>query len=300
MLDDYKDKQAVAYNIMLNEIKHNTISHAYLIDENGYCESFNFVMAFVKSIICSKKNTNYNDCMDCSLCKRIDDGNYPEIKIIEADGMFIKKKQIIDLQQEFSRSPIEGKIRIYIIRDCDKMRPEAANAMLKFLEEPDNNIIAILMTNNYNNILPTIISRCQIIILCNDINNNYDLECVKIAFEFILSLENRGIRTLLDESKLWFDKVNAKDREKMILIFDIMIDMYYDIIKLKLGMTDIKYINYRNEFKKMANNCLEYEILSKISYLVEAKDSIKFNVNSNLLIDSLIVNVGGKYEGSWS
>jgi len=300
MLDDYKDKQSVAYNILINEIKNNTVTHAYLIDENRNSEAFNFVMAFVKSILCSSNNTNNDNCINCSLCKRIDDGNYPEIKIIKADGMYIKKKQIIDLQQEFSRAAIEGGKRIYIIRDCDKMRPEAANSMLKFLEEPDNNIIAILMTNNYNNILPTIISRCQIIKLNNDIINTYDLEYVEVAFNFIYSIENKGIRTILDESKLWFDKINSKDREKMMLVFDIMIDMYYDIIKLKLGMSDVKYIDYRNEFLRIADINLEYKILSKVNYLVNAKDSIKYNVNSNLLIDSLIINIGGSYEGSWS
>ena len=114
MLDDYKDKQSVAYNIMMNEINNDHISHAYLIDENNNNDSFNIVMAFIKEILCSKLDVNHRQV----LCKRIDDGNYPEIKIIEPDGMLIKKKQILDLQQEFSRSAFEGSKRIYIIRDA--------------------------------------------------------------------------------------------------------------------------------------------------------------------------------------
>ena len=110
MLDDYRDKQQVAYNIMMNEIHNNNISHAYLIDENNNNESFDIVMAFIKEILCSKLDAEDK----LLLCKRIDDGNYPEIKVIIPDGMLIKKKQILDLQQEFSRSALEGTKRILI------------------------------------------------------------------------------------------------------------------------------------------------------------------------------------------
>lgn len=300
MLDDYKDKQSVAYNILVNEIKNNHISHAYLIDENNNSESFNFVMAFVKSILCDRKNTSYTNCNECLLCKRIDDGNYPEIKIIEPDGMLIKKKQILDLQQEFSRSTVEGKKRIYIIRDADKMRSETANSMLKFLEEPDNDIIAILLTNNYSSILSTIISRCQIIKLNNDTVSVENKEEDGIVLNFITSMETKGIRTILNTKELLFNYVSVKDREKMIVIFDKMIDMYYDIMKINVGNLNIKYLDYIDELSEFArlNSCSQ--LTRKINYLVQAKDSIKFNVNCNLLIDSLIVNIGGNYEGSWN
>ena len=297
MFDEYKDKQSIAYNVLLQEIKNNTISHAYLVDENGNSDAFNFVLAFVKSILCPSKNKNFSNCGVCSLCKRVDDGNYPEIKVIEADGVFIKKKQIIDLQQEFSREAIEGNKRIYIIRDCDKMRPEASNSMLKFLEEPDNNIIAILMTNNYNNVLSTIISRCQIIKLNAD-SSKYLEEDEKIAFDFLYSLEKKGIDSILDVNNLIFNKINSKDREKLMLIFDVMIDMYYDIIKLQLNVDNIQYENYKEKFIEIVHLNDKKRLLFKIDYLIEIKDSVKFNVNSNLLIDDLIVNIGGSYEGS--
>ena len=214
MLDDYKDKQLVAYNIMMNEINNNKVSHAYLIDENNNTDSFNIVMAFVKEILTHFMDEDSKE----KLCKRIDDNNYPEIKIIEPDGLLIKKGQILDLQHEFSMAAVEGNKRIYIIRNADAMRSETSNSMLKFLEEPENNIIAILMTNNINAILPTIVSRCQIIRLNNDNNNNNNNvnndEIDMLTLEFIKSIENNGIRTILNEQKLLFDKISIKDREK--------------------------------------------------------------------------------------
>ena len=101
MLSDYKDIQKLAYNLLVNDINNNCVTHAYLIDENNYVNSYKMILSFVKAILSDNKNIDGNMCNDCSLCKRIDDGNYPELKIIEPDGMFIKKQQIIDLQQDF-------------------------------------------------------------------------------------------------------------------------------------------------------------------------------------------------------
>lgn len=296
MLDDYKEKQIVAYNLMMNEIKNNQISHAYLFDENNCKYAFDIVLSFVKEILCSQLDINEKN----NLCKRIDDGNYLELKIIEPDGMFIKKQQILDLQKDFSKSAVEGNKRIYIIKDADKMRGETANSMLKFLEEPDNNIIAILMTNNFNNLLSTIISRCQVIRLNSDVDNSIDIEFDKIALDFIKCLESKKTRTIIDEQPILFDKISLKDREKYILFFDKIIDMYYDILKILSGNKNIKYMDYFTDLSEIANINNEVNLINKIKYLVDMKDSIKNNVNINLLIDNLIISIGGNYESSWS
>lgn len=295
MLNDYKDKQLLAYNLFVKDIENNCVTHAYLIDENNYSDSYNMILSFVKAILCEHGNYLNSNCSNCSLCKRIDDGNYPELKIISADGMYIKKQQIIELQREFSRSSVEGKKRVYIIRDCEKMRPEAANSMLKFLEEPEDNIIAILMTNNINNVLSTIISRCKVIKLNNistDVVTN-DEELEDLAIKFISNLENKGIDMIVDVKDIWFSVIGAKDRDKMIETFDIMIDIYYDMMKVISGNNSIKYSKWKDKIGELARDNKLDEVLEKINILVDAKDSIKFNVNSNLLIDSIIISIGG-------
>ena len=300
MLNDYKDKQLLAYNLFVKDIENNCVTHAYLIDENNYSESFQMVLSFVKAILCENKNFRDTKCNECSLCKRIDDGNYPELKIISADGMYIKKHQITELQQEFSRSAVEGKKRIYIIRDCEKMRLEAANSMLKFLEEPEDGIIAILMTNNINNVLSTIISRCKVVKfnrLKDDIvDNNEELE--NLAINFISNLENKGINMIIDVKDMWFSVIGAKERDKMILVFDIMIDIYYDVMKKMSGSKNIKYIKWEDKINEIVIKNEIGSVLKKINLLLEYKDSIKFNVNSSLLMDSVIISIGGITNGS--
>lgn len=300
MLNDYKDKQTLAYNLFVKDIKNNCVTHAYLIDENNYSDSFMLILSFVKSILCQNKYIDNDKCGNCSLCKRIDDGNYPEVKIINADGMYIKKQQIIELQQEFSRSAVEGKKRIYIIRDCEKMRLEAANSMLKFLEEPENDIVAILMTNNINNVLSTIISRCKVIKLTNISNGGIlrDEELRDLAINFVINLEKNGIDEIVNAREMWFSVVGTKDRDRMIEVFDIMIDIYYDMMNLLSGNNNIKNLKNTYNLEELAKLNKIDDIVEKINILLEAKDSIKFNVNSNLLIDSVVVKIGGVIDGS--
>lgn len=300
MLNDYKDKQPLAYNLFVKDIENNCITHAYLVDENNYYEAYEMVLSFVKVILCENNYIDNHKCNDCSLCKRIDDGNYPELKIISADGMYIKKQQIIELQQEFSRSAVEGKKRIYIIRDCEKMRTEAANSMLKFLEEPEDGIVAILMTNNINNVLPTIISRCKIIKLNNFLKEDKIIdECLEnLAIDFVFELEIKGIDTILSVKDIWFSVVQAKEREKMVIVFDRMIDIYYDIMKVLMGSSNLKFVKWHEKILQLSNlNTLD-NVLKKINILIDAKDSVKFNVNSNLLVDSIIISIGGISNGS--
>ena len=288
MIDKFIDNDS-SYNLLINEIKNGRIGHAYLIEENNNTEAYDMVISLVKEILCLDEE----DTIKEKICKRIDDNNYPELKIIEPDGLLIKKQQIIDLQKEFSMEAVEGNRRIYIIRDCEKMRPETANSMLKFLEEPENNITAFLMTNNSSNVLETIISRCQIIRLSNHNNLTIDEENDELALKFIDHIELFGKKSILETEKIFSDIISTKNREKLQLLIDKIIDMYYNIMKILINEERNKEILYYDKLFKYADYNDVDKILNKINCLIECKDSIKYNVNINLLIDKLIFSVGG-------
>lgn len=299
MLEDYKDKQSLVYNLLMSDVNNNCVTHAYLIDENNCDEAYDLILAFVKKLLCTKEHT-IDDYNECSLCKRIDSGNYSELKIIESDGVYIKKNQILELKKEFSKSAVEGNKKIYIIRDCEKMRPEAANSMLKFLEEPEDDIVAILMSNNINNVLSTIVSRCKMIKFTS--SNNFkqiDDKLERLAIDFVYGIEAKGVDMILSVKDVWFSVVSSKERDSMLLVFDKIIDIYYDIMNVLIKRDNIKCVLWKDKIIEMSlNNSLDI-ILKKINILLEYKDSIKFNVNSSLLIDSLIISVGGIKDGSW-
>ncbi len=100
-------------------------------------------------------------CETCRNCKRIESGNYPNLFQIEPDGQFIKIDQIRELISGMTRTGFEEGRKIYIIHHADRLNNSSANTLLKFLEEPEGEVTAILLTEAYHSILPTIQSRCQ-------------------------------------------------------------------------------------------------------------------------------------------
>ena len=101
------------------------------------------------------------------------------------------------------------------------------------------------------------------------------------------------IRTVLKVQEILFQNINSKERDKLILFFDKVIDVYYDIMKIVIKAKEVKYPEYYDVLVKIALKNDQNTILKKINYLVMAKDSVKYNVNNNLLIDSVIVSLGG-------
>lgn len=322
MLEDFKDSQFIPYSLLTNAIKNNKLSHAYLIDTNKYEKSFDFVLSFVKSILCKLHYTNFNDCGDCNLCRRIENGNYPELKIIESEGAVIKKEQLLELQSDFSLSSIEGNYRIYIIKDCDKMNKQASNCLLKFLEEPVSGVIAILLTDNFNKLLCTIISRCQIIRLNNEFALNYssslenlasiktynkvsfddfigdeaNLNLVLGVIDFLNYVEENGIDSLLYIKDLWYSKFSTRDEYKTAFL--LMIYFYYDVLKLKLGNSSYFFCDKLEMVEKIAGLNSVETLLKKIEIVGYGYEMINYNLNINLLLDDIVIRLGDAHEYS--
>ena len=316
MLDDYQNSQPITYRILKNAIINDKYSHAYLFETNGFNDSFNFILAFVKSLLCPHKKLNKKDCPSCHQCQVIDSGNFPEIKIINPDGLWIKKEQLRELQSEFKEKALIGNKRIYIINHAEKLNKSAANSILKFLEEPEGNIVAILITDNTYSVLETIVSRCQVLRLKESSNKksqneietikniiclnhedretiiaseDIDLKIQKI-FDFVNYYEIHHLDTLLYMNKVWNEYIKTK--EEMIDAFDIMIMYYKDVINYKVGnkmeiFTDDKNITKIAEKNKLKDLC------RKLKVIMDKKQNIRYNANTNLLMDKLIIDLEG-------
>ena len=303
MLDDFKEEYKIAYRILMNDIKKEKCSHAYLFETNGNKDGENFIFSFIKCVLCPFHYSNSLKCDECFQCHNIDNNNYLEIKIIQPDGMWIKKEQLISLQEEFMTKGIENQKRIYIIKQAHRMNSAAANSILKFLEEPQNNIMAILITDNIHQLLPTIISRCKILNLnCNKSESNdikqylskkYDSidQFNKIflnTIQFVEYLEKYKKRTIVYEKKLFFDFF--REKEDIITFFELLIFYYKDVVNCKLNRKNI-FIEKIDQ-TIIENNTVN-SLSHKINLLIYYKDKLNLNANQNLLIDRMIIDIGG-------
>ena len=308
MLDDYIVEQEKVVKILKNSIQKNKVSHAYLFETNGYKNQKELALAFAKMLLCPYNYSNNKKCVNCTQCKNIDKNIFSEIKIIDSDGLWIKKDQLDVLQKEFSEKSILSNKKIYIINHADRLNKASANSILKFLEEPEENIIAILTTDNMYQMLDTIISRCQIISFSrkNELDEELPLNKIKNyiaipeqlteelleniigqAIEFTNYYEKNGMDTILKTQKLWHN--NFKEKDIILLAINIMILYYQDILNLKLDRNVKIFKNYNLE--ELVNKNTIQKLTKKISVLIKTKDKINFNVNSQLLIDKLIIEL---------
>ncbi|MDP3013259.1 MAG: DNA polymerase III subunit delta' [Candidatus Subteraquimicrobiales bacterium] len=139
-------------------LENASFSHAYLFFGPEGVGKRMVAEAFAMALNCPQRG-----CGSCSSCEKIEVGSHPDVYFVEPEGNFITVEQIRKVRQQATLKPLEGDVRVYVIDEADKMTSEAANALLKVLEEPPPDLVFVLITANLQSMLTTIVSRCQMI-----------------------------------------------------------------------------------------------------------------------------------------
>lgn len=145
-------------SFLQNIIDSDRVAHAYLFTGMDLWKR-PVAIQFAKALNCP--NGTINSCDECPTCQQIENGNSPEVVEIYPDGSSIKIDQVRVVQRQFSYSPRPNTMRVLIFHQAELLTPQAANSLLKFLEEPISPMVAILFTVQEQAVLPTIRSRCQ-------------------------------------------------------------------------------------------------------------------------------------------
>ena len=305
MLEKYMDEQRVVTTLLKKSIQNNKIVQAYLFYSDDIEYIYKYAKDFSKEIIAKDLDTKDN------ICKKIDEDIYSELKIVEPISNNIKKEQLIDLQKEVQNKPIEGNKIVYIIKNCEKLTAASSNSILKFLEEPADDIVAILLTDNISYVLPTIKSRCQVVnfnrIKKDKNENTYDLFYNLLIFDnsdpddinkkidavvnFIENIETKGINEFIYIKNIW-DVI--KNQQEYNIFVSIMIYFYMDVLYSKIGK-EIKYMyNFTDIVDLVKSKNTLNDIINKIYVLEQAKLEGTNNVNNKLLLDKIIIELGGE------
>jgi DNA polymerase-3 subunit delta' len=152
--------QEKAIQFLKRAMAQEKLPHAYLFVGIPGVGKTSTAVALAQAINCSESK-NGEGCGKCISCRQFLGGNFPDLRIVEPDGQFIRIEQIRDIDRGMSFKPLSGRYRVVIIRRAEMMTPEAANAFLKTLEEPPPGNILILNVTQPRDLLPTILSRCQ-------------------------------------------------------------------------------------------------------------------------------------------
>ncbi len=159
-----------AVDLLAKVIADDRLSHAYLFTGPAQVGKTTLARTFARAILCEKQTGEPCAVGDpdarataCRTCRRIAEGRYPDLQIIAAEKNTIQIEQVRVLQSDAALSPLEGRRKVFILREIERATAPAANALLKTLEEPPPHVILLLTSHRRDLVLPTVLSRCQII-----------------------------------------------------------------------------------------------------------------------------------------
>ncbi|OUP78526.1 hypothetical protein B5F09_01785 [Erysipelatoclostridium sp. An173] len=310
MKEYLQENQPKFYNLIKNEFIQNKIPHAFLLVGNNTKVPLNYL---AMSLICDETLA----CEKCNDCRKVLENKYGDIIRYDGKETSIKKGDIEYIQDTFKKSSLEGKAKIYIIENIESATKEAMNTLLKMLEEPTSGIYAIFTTNNISRVLPTILSRCQVIDIKPDskeviykalIKSNIPEEAAKILT--YLSASEEEAKNLYDErfEYMQTEVINFIEdlyTKRMNLIINVQTNLLKnykerDDIKLflnmlVLAMKDMFHVKHNQNLVFSAHydffNSLqidENKLIKQIEIILETIYTIESNANLLMLIDSMM------------
>ncbi|MBO6046398.1 MAG: hypothetical protein J6P61_01470 [Erysipelotrichaceae bacterium] len=301
-------------NVIQKSIQNHKLSHAYLIV--GEADEASLYLA--QSILCRKDTLA---CEECDICRRVANHNYPDFITYDGNEGTIKKEYIESIQREFNKKAFEGGKKVYLLKSIENSSTVAMNSLLKFLEEPVDDVHAILTTKNLNKVLPTIQSRCQIIRLLPEskemlirrlMNEGFDEEDATIAVSIVNHyeeckelLESDDYNHLKDNALFFVeDYFNApmnlmfnqqiqisqkyKSNRKIISIYlNMVLLAFRDVFHVKHNV-GLVFTNHEMLFKNCPN---DDRILEKIEIILDTIKFIENNANIPLAIDGMVYKI---------
>ncbi len=323
--EELEDIQPIVLKMFKNSMMKNRLAHAYLFEGMKGTGKRDASFLLAKSVFCQSPKQGYIPCETCVNCKRINNGNHPDVHLVEPDGLSIKKAQIQSLQEEFSKTGVESKKKLYMIVHADRMTVNAANSLLKFLEEPHPETIAILMTEQAQQILPTILSRCQTISfqslsaekmieklishnvepqiapliaqLTNNIDeaieysqNDWFVQAQKIVLKLYEVLKKSPLEAMVSLQDDWFK--HFKEKEQIDLGLDLLLLIFKDLLYIQLGKEEqVVYLNEKDRLEQFALQSTSRMISEQMTAVLEAKRKLHANMNPQLLMEQLVLKL---------
>lgn len=274
MMDlEVKEVQPKFYDNVTNMFLKNTLSHAFLIETNN--NEMDVIKTCVLFLVKKLYEYSYQNG-DVLIAKEklfhlIDEGEFPDYLEIYPKDNIIRKEQLLMVKNDFVNKSLYNTFKIYCVFEAEKMNVNAANTILKFLEEPNSFVIGIFVTSNSYNIIDTIKSRCQLISLYG--HNDNSLVTESVYLDFFNDIDKRNEKDLM----LNFNKyVNFLFQNKPDAIKTIHVCLQY-----YKGLLDKNKENYDSRT----------ELISIISIFQEKLKNLNNNVNMKLWLDDLLLSL---------
>jgi len=304
-----------------NAIRMNKVSHAYLISGEEGSGKKMLADIFASALLCEENAVE--PCGGCKSCMQAQSGNQPDIIYVTHEKLTIGVDDIrTQVNQTIDIKPYQGKYKVYIIEDADKMTEAAQNALLKTIEEPPAYAVIILLAAKTEPLLKTILSRCVLLALRpvdsgrikTLLMEQYAVPdyMAELAAAFSGGVTGRAIRFAASEDFMahkdevlhlvkYIDEMPVSEimeavkelaakKELADEYFDLVLLWYRDVLLFK-AKTDPNNVIYKDEISciKRQANTRTFENLAEIIEAIEIfKQRIRANVNFDTALELLL------------
>jgi len=303
--------------VLQNTMKRGRIPHAYLFHGIQGIGKRTTAKILAKALNCIQDNGDA--CGNCPSCLKIEHGNHPDVVVIEPEGIFIKIDAIRALQDQIKFRPFEGKKKVFIIVDADRMNDASVNALLKTLEEPSPSNILILTTSRVHTLPQTIISRCQKIrfhpvrpetirsFLTDQLSMDKETtreiassaggsigRALEIRKQSFLDFK-KEIITLLSTARsiplslFFLADTFGNNRDSALQRLAILKGWYRDMLVYREthDLNKLIHLDVAGDTKKLSKKMKVTDILENIKIISRTHDAIERNVNRQLMLESM-------------
>ncbi|MCX5702497.1 MAG: DNA polymerase III subunit delta' [Candidatus Omnitrophica bacterium] len=303
--------------ILKNCIKSSKLTGAYLFLGEEGIGKYLVAKTLAKAVNClSSQDDSYDTC---SSCLKIERNQHPDIHFIEPeDSEAIKIEYIRDLKKDINLRPYEAKQKVFIINDAHRLTAEAANALLKTLEEPPAHSLIILISSKAALLFKTIISRCKIIrfypldraALTDILKKDYSLDnnlAHFLAYFFegrignilrfkdtdILRDKNRVIDEFTIFKKPGIESLSVQSKDTIRSYLNILASWFRDIYFIKSGMPHSQLINLdrKDELLRVMNRYSWLELDESLNSISDSLMALEQNINVKLLLSNLRIEL---------
>lgn len=307
--------QELPIKILKNLLKEKRLGRSFLFYGPLSVGKFFTAKQFAKSLNC-ESNLGDDSCDNCITCRSSDNLQYPDLHCLDLsnDSDSIKIEQIRSMQNDINLRPYSSNFKVFIINNCQVLTPEAANCLLKVLEEPPSDSVIILITPSLRSLLPTIVSRCQKVKFSSlrrqevgeFLQRVYKLD--KLSSHYLAYYLDGRIGEAISLSKQDFLKdkniildkfihnTNPKEAEELFQdkaqgrkTLSILIAWFRDLMYIKMKLAEEQLINQDRitEIRKEASRYSYRDVISAFNLLTKSFWYLERNINTKLLADNL-------------
>jgi DNA polymerase-3 subunit delta' len=309
-----------AKRLLQNALRTDKLSHAYIFAGPAGSGRKRMARAFVQALFCSEGTDEA--CGRCLECRKLEHGNHPDLHWIEPDGASIKIDQIRELQQQFAYRSASG-MKVYVLNEADKMTVQAANSLLKFLEEPQSPSMAILITEKGQALLPTIQSRAQwvpfapmapeqmkeallaeghpreLVHAAVHLASGLDAARELIQINWFAETRNGMIQLMKDVANQTSVAVSVQQKvmkteiaEHLDMLLDMLLLWFKDMIQIAVGRKS--HLVFVDQAEWLAQHSFSRSIggwLACMDRTMEARKRLRSNANAQLVLEQLLIGV---------